>query len=104
MKIFFLTLFIFLLASVSPTLAWQPVGRPAVCDLTATAFKELQQAKNQPIITSTLDSLTLVVWVDPNDEITVTTTFNSGGQSVTCIVAMGDKNTAFIERTNKSSY
>lgn len=104
MKIFFLTLFIFLLGSLSSTFAWQPTSRPAVCEITTTAFKELQEAKNQPIITSTLDKITLVVWIDPNDEITVTTTFNDAGQSVTCIVAMGDKNTAFIERNNKSSY
>ena len=89
----------------TPALAvWKTFQRPAVCNLTTEAFDELKDEKSQPIIVSKFQNIDVIVWVSPHDEITVTNTMMIGGQSVTCIVAVGEKDTIFIERTNKPTY
>ena len=104
MKLFYLTLITIVLFSTSVVAEWRPVPRPAVCNLTSEAFSEMNEEKNQPILMSKLENIQVIIWINPKDEITVTNTMLVNGKSVTCIVAAGDKDTTFIERTNKPTY
>lgn len=87
-----------LLSTTSMAKAWTKIDVPAVCATTTDAFKELNDEKNTPIIASKLDKILMTIWVsEDKQQIVVTNTTNdTTGRSVTCIVAMGNKDTMLL--------
>jgi hypothetical protein len=88
-----------LLSSTSMANAWTKIDLPAVCATTADAFKELNDEKNSPIIATKLDKILMTVWIsEDKQQIVVTNTTNdTTGRSITCIVAMGNKDTMLLD-------
>ena len=104
MKLFSPMLIASMLFASSAIAEWIPIPRPMACNLTSEAFSEMSAEKSQPILMSKLENIQVIIWINPKDEITVTNTMMINDKSITCIVAAGDSDTTFIERTNKPTY
>jgi hypothetical protein len=81
----------------TPALAWTPIPQPAACDKSQQMLEEMIDEKFTPVIISNLSvndtDKILMIWMNPKNEILVTTTVSIKNVSISCIVAMGDKDT-----------